>query len=590
MPRWMAWLLAVMTVGLAGTAIAAPAVLPLGNGVPIALDQQPHALVARGSVTLVEAIAGRLDSRVTPPGDGIVPFSDTNELWIPLQVRNPSQFATDWQLQLVLPSIDEVTLFDAAAGRWTQASAGDRIALSKWPHPGRYPRFDLRFEPRETRTLFLRVRNSFPAPVPVRLIGEWAAQDSEERAAVAFGLILGSLGLLVVASLVQAALYRDGAYLLYGGYCLLLGLAFAAIAGLAGAYLWRDWAEWNNAAKAVFPLAGAGVSVFLVRALCRVRTRGRVLSVTSAVLGYLVIAMSLVFAVLQVALVWLATLGMLLAASTVILIAVLTWRRGDRMGIWVFASHAPLIAVTALILLRMFGISPVPFDSNVLLSIAIGAILPLLLVALQLRSRELMSAQTRAREMPSIDPLTGLLSPRLFADRVRAAARRYQDSEHDAAVLYVRLANHARIREVHGSAVAEQSMIRAAIKVQRLMPDADCVGRVGESTVGLIMETVTEREPLMQRSSRLIASGLMPLKGLKPEVTLNFHIVINLFSDNPLDAANLEMHMDRTLGSLSPRTRRPIRFVEPGATQAAPLERESDRDALESIDELAGTG
>ena len=43
MPRWMAWLLAVVTVGMAGMAVAAPAVLQLGNGVPIALDQQPHA-------------------------------------------------------------------------------------------------------------------------------------------------------------------------------------------------------------------------------------------------------------------------------------------------------------------------------------------------------------------------------------------------------------------------------------------------------------------------------------------------------------------------------------------------------------------
>jgi diguanylate cyclase (GGDEF)-like protein len=180
--------------------------------------------------------------------------------------------------------------------------------------------------------------------------------------------------------------------------------------------------------------------------------------------------------------------------------------------------------------------------------------------------------------LPSIDPLTGLLSPRLFRDRVQAAVRRYARSRHNAVILYSRLANYTRIHDVHGSAAAEQSMIRAAMKLQRLMPDADCIGRVGESTMGLIFETVTARAAIMERASRLVAHGLMPLPGLKPEVTLNLHVAANVLAENPLEARQLKAAMESVLNSMSPRTRRPIRFLEPGAAGLAAVDGDPDRD------------
>ncbi|MEO5669612.1 MAG: GGDEF domain-containing protein, partial [Ramlibacter sp.] len=252
--------------------------------------------------------------------------------------------------------------------------------------------------------------------------------------------------------------------------------------------------------------------------------------------------------------------------------------RGDAMGGWVLAAHAPLIGVTVLVVLRMFGIAPFHFDSGVLTSAAIGAILPLLLAALHIRSKELLAVQVRAREFKSIDALTGLLTPPLFSGRVHAAVRRYNRSRHNAVVMYVRVANYARIREVHGGAVAEQSMTRAAMKLQRLMPDADCIGRVSESTMGLIIETITARPALAQRASRLVAHGLMPLQDTGPPVTLKLLVVGNVLSDNPLEALALEVALEAALNSMSARTRRPIRFLEPGVDAQAQPEADPDEE------------
>ncbi|HSV45561.1 MAG TPA: diguanylate cyclase, partial [Ramlibacter sp.] len=272
------------------------------------------------------------------------------------------------------------------------------------------------------------------------------------------------------------------------------------------------------------------------------------------------------FAVLRSVVPALVAAGMLATTATVLTIVAWAWRRGEPMGAWVLAAHAPLIGVTALLVLRMFGIEPIAFDASTLLSLAIGVILVLLLVALSRRSREVLSVQVRDKDMAAIDPLTGLLSAPLFRGRVRAAVGRYASSRHDAAVIYVRLANYPRIRELHGNDVAEQSMIRAAMKLQRMMHGADCFGRVSESTLGLIFETVTGRGALMERASRLVAHGLMPLPGIQPDVVLQLHVVANVLSDNPLEADHVHSVLENALASMSPRTRRPIRFLVPGAT------------------------
>jgi GGDEF domain-containing protein len=566
--RWLARFLLLVGYCLAGPVISmggAQAALVLPETGTLALNREPQALVPRGSVAIADAAAGRLDERLAPARRRIVPFAGDNELWIKVQLRNPASRPMAWHLDYRLPSIDEVTLFERRGGAWTEQSAGDRVAQSEWPRPARYPRFLLDFGAGQERVLFVRVRNAFPAPVPLRVIGEIAGDAAEESTNVGFGVVLGALALLVAACLVQATLYRDASYFLYAAYTLLLGLSFASHSGLAGQHLWGDYVRWNDVAKAVFPVAGAGVAVWLVRAMCRVSVRQRALSRISVWIGSILIAIALGMALLGQIVVWLVALAMLLAACTVLYIAVSTWRRGDPMGGWVLMAAAPLSAVTGLVVLRSFGLAPFEFDANLVVSAAIAAVLPLLLVAIYLQSRELLAVQVRARELASTDALTGLLTPHLFGDRVRAAVGRYRRSGHNVAVLYVRLVNAAWIRETHGGAVVEQSMIRSVIKLRRQMPDADCLGRVDETTMGLILESVTMRRVIMERAARVVAHGLMPLAGLKPNVTLQFHVVANILADNPLDADELQAALAATLSSMSPRTRRPIRFLEPGS-------------------------
>jgi GGDEF domain-containing protein len=566
--RMFFWLSAALVLGTAAAHADAQGgivTLPEDPASEIRLDEFPQALVRRESIDVRRFAASPPRLQPGPPAGGSVQFSTDNELWLPFTLRNPSRAERVWQLQVPLASLDEAVLFDSRGAR---AQAGDRVAQSQWTRPGRYPRFDLRLEPGETRQFYLRAQNRVAAPLPVRLLDRDTAMAGAGVANLGLGFVLGALALLIASCLVQAAWQRDSAFALYGTYALVLGLSLAASSGLAGQYLWGDAGRWPDVAKATFPPAGAGLSVLLVRALCRLPTRARWLSLWSVAVGIGTIAVALGFALtLEVSAPVLAA-AMLLAAVTVFVNGLWTWMRGDAVGGWVLAAHVPLIVITAMVMVRMFGIAVPEFDISLVLSVAIGFILVLLLVALHGRSREDRSVQERSRELASIDPLTGLLSAALFRDRVRAAVARYRKSRHNAVVVYVRLASYARIREVHGSDAAEQSMILAVMKLRRLMPEADCAGRVSEGTLGLIFETVTHRQSIMERAARLVAHGLMPIAELKPEMTLNLQVAAAILSEHPVDAEELLTQLDELLATMSPRTRRPIRFLEPGELPA----------------------
>jgi GGDEF domain-containing protein len=152
---------------------------------------------------------------------------------------------------------------------------------------------------------------------------------------------------------------------------------------------------------------------------------------------------------------------------------------------------------------------------------------------------------------------------------------RYKRERENAAVVFIDLVNYPRIKEHYGAAVAEQSLLRSVIKLRRLVREVDTVSRVGEARFGLILEGVTSRFVVTDRAARLIAAGLTPLKGLKPDVTLHFHIGAVLLRERIMEASDIADALVELLGRMSPRTRRPIRFLEPEVTLPASLEADS---------------
>ncbi len=528
-----------------------------------------------GTATIEQVSQPAAASRFAPmQNNHIYSAGEAGALWLYFRVATDRTSGQTWMLEFPMPVLDLATVYvQDARGQWQMQSAGDTLAVNTWPEAGRYPSFRLNLAPGQPRDVYVRVRHTTAISLPIRFTSQATHEQRIQIEYMALGMAFGALLLLIAACVAQAWVYRDRIYAWYSLYAGVMTLAVAAYTGVAGHLLWPGWGQWTDASQGVLALLAGAAALLFVRQLTGTPARFRWLDRAIYVSGLAGVGMAGIFLLLSkpVALAMVGGyVGYAAVANT--WIAWLSWRRGDVVGLWVLGAYLPLTLAVLMAVLRIFGLLPTSFGTQYAVVLGIALEVPLLLVALSIRSRERHGAQIREQALSSQDALTGLLAAHLFHDRLRQVVSRYRRDRHSAAVVYIDLVNYTRIKNYHGASIAEQSLLRSVIKLRRLLRDVDTVSRVGEARFGLVLEGVTSRASVTDRAARLIAAGLMPLKGLKPEVTLQFHITAVLLDERCVDAPELAAALSDLLKSMSPRTRRPIRFLEPEATQRMPLE------------------
>ena len=235
---------------------------------------------------------------------------------------------------------------------------------------------------------------------------------------------------------------------------------------------------------------------------------------------------------------------------------------GDQVSGLVTVAYLPLAVSLMMALGHALGINRAWTYSQDAIIAALIFEMPLLLLALNMRSRSRHGMIARSQALATQDALTGLLAHHLFKDRMRQAVLRSRNQKMDAAIVFIDLVNYEQIKRTHGVTVAEQSILRSVIKLRRLLRDVDVASRIAENRFGLVLEGVSLRETATRLCARLIALGLMPLKGLKPEVTLTFHMSAVLLRECAHENDKIEPALIDILNSMGTRTRKPIRFLE----------------------------
>ena len=182
----------------------------------------------------------------------------------------------------------------------------------------------------------------------------------------------------------------------------------------------------------------------------------------------------------------------------------------------------------------------------------------------------------RANHLPTQDALTGLLTPEVFQTHLETAVQRAIDHREPLALVMVRVTNHEHIRQAYSDTTAEQCLLRAVVKIQRILRDVDPAGRVGTAEFALLMEGVATRQALTERMVKLIGSGLIPLPGLVPEVTLHFHAVCVMLHENPVPPERVLDDLRDLMAGMSPHTRRPIRYLEALPTEASQMHSQAE--------------
>jgi len=517
----------------------------------------------QGDATLAQVLRAPETQFLPAPPGGVHRLSPRGALWLHLRLQRAAKERQDWLLKLPMPVLDLVTVYQQDGGQWRSDTAGDTLAVNRWPERGRFPVFRLDLPAGETRDVYVRIQHSTPALFPLELATDTVHTEQAQLDYLFLGAALGALLVLIASCIAKAWAYRDPGFGWYAGYAALTSLAMAAYTGVAAQFLWPGFGLLQDAPTNMLAATTAGAAILFVRKTLGLRRRFPALDRLTLALGLLgpVVAVLIAFAPKSVSL---AAIGVYLCTATpaVLAVSAFAWWRGDVVARWIFAAQFTLVAAVVVTVTRNLGWADLAFVPQGIVLLGLAVEVPLLLVALFIRSRDRHSAAVREQALSTHDALTGLLAPHLFIDRLRQVVARHRRDGESAAIMYIDLVNHGPIRDYFGSAVAEQSLLRSVIKLRRLLRDVDTVARVGEARFGVILEGANARSSVTERASRLIAAGLMPLPGLKPDVTLQFHVAALLLDERPLDAEAIQEALADRLAHMSPRTRRPIRFVE----------------------------
>jgi diguanylate cyclase (GGDEF)-like protein len=348
-------------------------------------------------------------------------------------------------------------------------------------------------------------------------------------------------------------------------------LSIVSATGLAAEYLWPYNPEWADLSYSVLAVIAVGSTLLCLRHLAALSTRFVFFDRLLAVFGCGAIASAVMF--------WLTDR---ITADTVsyfffstgpllgIMATLLALRRKSPVGIWLLLAYVPQSLALAALVLQRYGLMPSFWEMRYCLAASIALGVPLMLHALNQHSRERKHFAGRVKNLPTQDALTGLLTAPVFAEELRDVIHRSRESQEHAAVVVVDIVNYEPIRQAYDDATAEQCLLRAAIKLYRVLRDVDSAGRIGASRFGLIIEGVSSRQAVSERMVKLVASGLIPLHGFKPEVTLQFHVAVVMLSEGPCDSATILDRLATLLSSMSARTKRPIRFLDLVPTAAMP--------------------
>lgn len=489
MLRGMAFVLALL---LAGPALADDAV---SGRVPLVGQWMPgDGAAGEAAATTKRAHAfdpHRLQAFGRPPGGATVLLYPRAGAW----PQEPLVLAVE------SPGFQRVTLHSQGGAAVTTHLLDD--ARRRWPGYGRLA-FDLPEPPADGAPLRLHVDAHGVVPSPMtfevrrvpahmRVETQWLA-----FATACFATMLAT----AVIALVFGARLRDTAFAYYALYV----VTYALIQATQTGYLVRPLG-WSAMADALPAWGRAVTTVSVVSAVLFVdrfaELRRRAPSMRRWLRRYCVAMLVLVaigyVPALQALARALINPLLILGGPLVLAAAVVAARRGSRYALLFLVGWLPLLGVTVLGSLQLYGVAPTWTWSDDA-ALATGAFEAIVLsLGLAERAASVRRQRDQARALAETDPLTGVLNRRAWREYLHA-----QLSDHAASglsVLFLDLDHFKRVNDRLGHQGGDRVLQLFVEVLRETVRGHDVIGRYGgeEFVVGLVETGPAEARVIAER-------------------------------------------------------------------------------------------
>nr|WP_261985308.1 diguanylate cyclase [Pseudomonas mendocina] len=452
-------------------------------------------------------------------------------IWLRLALQSDAQQTRVWRLELNYASLDEVRLYDVAAGTVREARSGDTVPYRERAIGHRNPVFEISLQPGEQRMLYLRVDSRGSMTLSGALMSLRDFEQHSQNGYLAHAIYFGVLIALGLYNLLLFLALRERPFLNYVLFMCAFALSVLSLNGLGAQYLWSEGAPWSNRILPVSLVAAALLSVVFARSFLDTRQWlprwDKGLLMLSIAIGAAVLASVLL--PLQRAL-QLMSLTVLIATLTLLVTSFVCI--GYRVpGARLFAL-AWLMLLTGAVLLALRNFALIPSNFLTLYAMQIGSGLEMILLsfalaarfnelkrqreaALQLneqilakrvteRTQALEQANQRLSELALQDPLTGLANRTALQQHLEQALARSQRRHELLALMLIDLDGFKPINDRHGHGFGDQVLTEIAQRLRQYIRDGDLPARLGGDEFVVVCENVQSADDAQYLARRLL--------------------------------------------------------------------------------------
>lgn len=345
-------------------------------------------------------------------------------------------------------------------------------------------------------------------------------------ALVALGAFAGAQVLIVCLSVIFANTYRDRTLLLLGAATMLGVLALQTLVGghpfLAEGALLAVLAADALQLRDLVSHAGAlreprrwlfGIGLALLPALALATALGQ----------------------------WHLLLpGLAAWMAAVVVIMTRAWPQSQPWARWLVPGQLALAAGAAWLGWRTLDTGPDP-------ALPLAALLSMwsasVFLATNWRGRIVSETRLRVHARNTVDPLTGLSTPLIFYERVKAVRNLISRYGHPSVLLLAHIENLAQLTAEFGPEVSESAVLVAANRIREALRDGDVAARLSHSRIGVLAEGMSLAEGSANVASRILVAGLKEPLPAAPTEFLQFRIVLAAIPAGDAPAKSLLQRM-----------------------------------------------
>jgi diguanylate cyclase (GGDEF)-like protein len=239
-----------------------------------------------------------------------------------------------------------------------------------------------------------------------------------------------------------------------------------------------------------------------------------------------------------------------------LVVAFLAWRRNNRAAGWFLIAWALLETFTIATALRLLVGDPENSATLLYYGLPLSMIAAAVLVALGVadRLRDQRRALTDAESRAQIDPLTGVLNRRSFADRLDAACLRAQARGLPITLLFIDLDHFKLINDNFGHAAGDACLKAIIAPIQAELRQSDVIGRYGgeEFVVILSSADVNSAQPIAERIRKRVSDVNIEGYGRPIRVTCSIGIassdMLGVWGDQLITQADQAVYQAKRSG------------------------------------------